>query len=192
MVRRRVVLTGNSGWTTRIAANSSRYFPSKSSTGPVALQKPKKKKVRVAKPPSPEKLKKQRAVLQTLLTKMRAAREDGNYAVIPPLWGQAKTHLRNAYGAKAAQLGIYKEMNSHYNWARSVLNAEKKARKGRASLGTTDPSSGPIAKNPPRPGRTDVRAGRCIHDLITNQCAHCFPAGPRKVSSPRSTRRGSQ
>jgi hypothetical protein len=129
MARRRVVLTGNSGWTTRVAANSSRFVPASNTATPSS---------RVAKTPSPAKLARERAALQNLLTKMRAARRDGNYEVIPPLWGQAKLRLGNIYGAKAPQHGIYKEMHSYYRWAKPI--ATKMARNKRISFGTANPS----------------------------------------------------
>jgi hypothetical protein len=178
MARRRVVLTGNSGWTTRVAANSSRFVPGNSTATPSS---------RVTKTPSPAKQEKQRARLETLRTEMRAARKDGNDEVIPGLWRQAKSHLGNLHGAKAAQLPIYQEMHSYFIWA----GARKKARKNGVSFGTANPRRGSVAPNPLRLDQTDVRQGHCIHDLAINQCAYCFPSTARN-SSTRSTRQTSR
>jgi hypothetical protein len=182
MTRRRVVLTGNSGWTTRAAAHSSRYVPAGGTADPSEPGKPD----RVANNLTPKQLEKKRARLLILLNRMRTARKDGEDAAIPLLWAQAKRALGEVYGAKAAQIGIYKEMDSHYAWARRSLKAKKPARNAVVSFGAAGPSKAPAA--PPRSGRTDVRTARCIHDLVMDQCGHCLPPVARKSSSRRSPR----
>ena len=185
MTRRRVVLTCNSGWTTRAAAHSSRYVPAGGTADPSEPGK-RQKPDQVANNLTPKQLERKRARILILLNRMRAARKDGEDAAIPPLWAQAKRALGEVYGAKAAQIGIYKEMDSHYAWARHSLNAKKPARNAPISFGAADPSKTPVA--PPRPDRTGVRARRCIHDLAINQCGDCFPPVVQKNSSRRSRR----
>ncbi|MGI8333661.1 hypothetical protein ACRYCC_27240 [Actinomadura scrupuli] len=115
-------------------------------------------------------LEKKRVRLLFLLASMRAARESNDHAAISPLWGQAKKALKELYGTKANQLGIYKDMESHYTWARSLLNAKERARKDSVSFGTAGPSTVRAL-----PGLATVRTQLCIHHGAIDRCVRCLP-----------------